>query len=313
MGNDYTGVAEIRQLEKMINSFCHKTGRNVDEVMTGLLDYIICFLDPTGKPVEGWNFDKEQNADFYEMMKETFCVYAREIPKHGWFDPFGDLYMSLHSHGNYRGQFFTPASLCNITAECACNREEPTGQRTPFGHRIVINDCAAGSGRMPLAGYLSTLKTMQKEWGYDAIEAEAKRPYLSCEDVDANCVKMCAINLAMHGCFGEAICHDTLTEPDSVRFGYIINETMFPFPTNIPSIRREDNPQKFVATRCFSLRAEHKQDKQENVPTIQEKPDKTKENTQNLSKSGEIGECSGNVRGKCGEEKQKEPKQLTFW
>ena len=65
---------------------------------------------------------------------------------------------------------------------------------------------------------------------------------------------MSAINLAMHGCFGEAICHDTLCEPDKVRFGYIVNETMWPFPTGIPSIHPCDDAYRFFGTIIWQER-----------------------------------------------------------
>ena len=60
--------------------------------------------------------------------------------------------------------------------------------------------------------------------------------------------------MAVHGCFGEAICHDSLCEPDKVRLGYIVNESMWPFPTNVPSIRKEMDPMRFVATRLWAMR-----------------------------------------------------------
>lgn len=228
---------------------CNRTGHTPDAVFVGLLDYIIGYLNPSlePQPVEGWKFDKEDTPAFHEMMDIVIKLYCQEIPRYGWYDPFGDLYMSLHSNGGGKGQFFTPRSVCDVCAQTTVGDwDEPQGSMTPFGKRIVINDCAAGSGRMPLAGYCAILEKMQKDWGYTPVQAKAKRPYLSCEDLDYNCVKMSAINMAMHGCFGEAVCHDTLQEPDVVRLGYIVNESMWPFPTDIPSIRKEMNPAKFV-------------------------------------------------------------------
>ena len=51
-----------------------------------------------------------------------------------------------------------------------------------------------------------------------------------------------------------SICHDSLAEPDKVRLGYIVNESMWPFPTNVPSIRKEMDPMRFVATRLWAMR-----------------------------------------------------------
>lgn len=247
---DNTHDEAIKPLHKLLSNMCATTGYTPDAVFESLLDYIIAYMSPSmqPKPIEGWKFKPKDTPAFMEMMQQVFAIYAKEIERRGWYDPFGDLYMAMHSNGGGKGQFFTPVSVVQCVAKVNIGGlDEPTGQPTPFGHRITICDCAAGSGRMPLAGYVEVLDRMQREWGYIPKEAEIKRPYLICEDLDYNCVKMSAINMAMHGCFGEAICHDTLCEPHSVRVGYIINETMFPFPNMVPSIRKETDPNRFVS------------------------------------------------------------------
>ena len=236
---DKTNDSAITPLHKMLTSMCGRTGYTPDAVFEGLLDYIIGYLNPslTPEPIEGWKFKPQDTPTFHEMMQMVFRIYSEEIPRRRWYDPFGDLYMAIHAGGGGKGQFFTPPSVAQCVADVnIAGWDEPTGQPTPFGHRITIADCAAGSGRMPLAGYCSILHKMQHDWGYTPQQAEARRPYISCEDLDYNCVKMAAINMAAHGCFGEAICHDSLCEPDKVRLGYIVNESMWPFPTNVPSI-----------------------------------------------------------------------------
>lgn len=252
----------IKPLQKILMSMCAKTGYTPDSVFEGLLDYIIGFLNPSLKPqpIDGWKFKNEDTPFFFEMLQAVIECYRTEIPRKGWYDPFGDLYMALHSGGGGKGQFFTPSPVANLTAKVTVGGwQESEGTKTPFGKRITISDSAAGSGRMPLAGYCELLKIMQTDWGYSPQKAEANRPYVCCEDLDFNCVKMSAINLAFHGCFGEAVCHDTLTEPDTVRLGYIINETMWPFPSGIPSIRKESEPLRFVATRLWILRDKAKE------------------------------------------------------
>ena len=254
---DKPADSAIKPLHNLIMDMCGRTGYTPDSVFEGLLDYIIGYLNPslTPQPIEGWKFKPDDTPKFIEMLKAVIECYRTEIPRKGWYDPFGDLYMAIHAGGNGKGQFFTPSAVATFTAKVTVsNWKESEGQITPFGKRIIINDCAAGSGRMPLAGYCELLRIMQEDWGYSPQKAEARRPYLCCEDLDYNCVKMAAINLAFHGCFGEAVCHDTLTEPDAVRLGYIINETMYPFPTSLPSIRKVDNPSSFVSTRLMLAR-----------------------------------------------------------
>ena len=254
---DNPADAAIKPLHGTLMKMCGRTGYTPDAVFEGLLDYIIGYLNPSLKPepVEGWKFKPQDTETFHEMLRQVCHIFEQEIPKKGWYDPFGDLYMAIHAGGGGKGQFFTPPSVAQVVAETnLAGWNEPTGQSTPFGHRITISDCAAGSGRMPLAGYTVILRKMQTEWGYNAVQTEARRPFISCEDLDYNCVKMSAINMAFHGCFGEAVCHDTLCEPDKVRLGYVINETMWPFPTGIPSIRKEMDPMRFVCTRLWAMR-----------------------------------------------------------
>jgi hypothetical protein len=69
--------------------------------------------------------------------------------------------------------------------------------------------------------------------------------------------------------------HNTLTEPGEVLLGYIINETMYPFPTDVPSIRKETNPLKFTATRLWLLRQKAEQTKQEQPAQPEPAPEPT--------------------------------------
>ena len=283
---------------------CATTGYTPDSVFEGMLDYIIGYLNPTNipQPVEGWKFKPEDTKSFHDMMLLLFDIYLHEIPKRGWYDPFGDLYMALHSGGGGKGQFFTPSSVAEVTARVTVGGwEAQDGSPTPFGRRMVINDCAAGSGRMPLAGYVAMLDVMQKEWKWDAVQAEAHRPYLSLEDLDYNCVKMSAINLAFHGCFGECVCHDSICEPDKVRLGYIINEPMWPFPTAVPSIRKETDPMKFVCTRMWALRGSSDRKTLEEPKQTTARPNAT------------ATYHSGGESAAVQPTEKKQPTQLTLW
>jgi len=116
----------------------------------------------------------------------------------------------------------------------------------------------------------------------------------------ATVMPMSAINMAVHGCFGECVCHDSLCEPGEVRLGYIVNEMTWPFPTNIPSIRRYTDPRRFVCTahwlqREAVLKAE-KEQSQESVGADSNKvaPAPT------LSDPVQV-------------EKPKQPQQLSLW
>lgn len=295
MSEKYLGSDAIRPMEQAMWKLCNKKGYDPHTAFTGLLDYILGYFDPEGNPVEGWRFDNEDNKAFYDIMNTYFDVQKEQSVKLGWYDAFGDLYMALHTKGGGKGQYFTPMDVANTVAKINLGEveyNEGLGTHTPMGKRIVVADPAAGSGRLALAGYSILLSVMQQQWGWDYSRTKSQRPYVCVEDLDYNCVKMCAINLAMHGCYGEAVCHDTLTEPGIVRLGYIIGEADYPFPSGIPSIRKEMRPERFVTCRHWLLQQQkHQADEQKEPPkSIEHKASPTPSS-----------------------EKREQPQQLSLW
>lgn len=230
----------IDKLATMLHGISNNKGYSVSSVFTDFLDYTLGFFNPTGKPIIGWSekYSREDSSHFFDILQTYLFTMQEEIKNKYWYDAFGDLFMAIHPKGQRRGQFFTPPSLCDMMAELSLEDYNGANEhKTRFGQRIIINDCSAGSGRCLLAAHAIFVKNKNR------------KPYLVAEDLDVTCCKMTAINMAVHGCFGEVICHDTLAEPKKVRQGWIINETMYPFPTPIPSIRPCDEEQMFYTTR----------------------------------------------------------------
>lgn len=257
MANGYLGDQRIREMESLMRQMCQRKGYDLDTAFKGLLDYLLWLFDPDGRKPDGWRFDADDSEMFRQMSEAWALTMDRELKAGQWYDAFGDLYMALHPGGGGKGQFFTPPSVAAVTAHAALDGldlHEAKGAETTFGHRVTINDPAAGSSRMLLAGAVIFRQMQHDQLGYDTIKQAAHRPYLVAEDLDYNCVKMSAINMAIHGCFGECVCHDSLCEPGEVRLGYIVNEAMWPFPTGIPSIRRYTDPRRFVVTRLWQQR-----------------------------------------------------------
>lgn len=224
-------------LSKQLQTLAAATNQNLLEAFGSLLDYSIGFFSVGEQTkIKGWEFGKEQNKVFYQTFQALIMEYKAGIGKHGWHDPLGDLFMSF-SKGfvSTRGQYFSPPDMCDMVASVTMSGEMPDGNNTKFGKRPIIGDSAAGSSRMLLAAH--TLAMEKLKW--------KKKPYIASEDLDPLCTKMSALNLCVHGCFGEVVNHNTLTEPKSISFGYIINETMHPFPSPVPSIRYSENPRDF--------------------------------------------------------------------
>ena len=234
----------IKPLSQEMEKFGYRYGIGMAETLSALLDYIIGCMDPEGKPVEGWRYNKEQNQCFYTMMSVYFNIMQDALVHDGWHDAFGDLFMEWAGSKNALGQCFTPACICDMMADCTFGDTKPDVPQVNcngFGRRITVSDCACGSGRLLLAA-ASKLERMG-----------AEKPYLIGEDIDAMCCKQTAINMMIHGCYGEVICHDSLCEPGEARFGYIVNEGLYPFPA-LPTIRRFTDSNVFVGCRIWKAR-----------------------------------------------------------
>lgn len=292
MASKYECGAEMRPLEKKIKDFTYSNGYDVTRVLEDLLDYIIAFFDIERKPIDGWSYSGEECASFYDMMSEYFRVLNVQLNNENkpWYDAWGDLFMSLHTGGGGKGQFFTPECMCNMMCETTLDKdEEPEATHpTPFGRRVTVSDCAAGSSRNLLAAHAVFIRN---GW---------RKPYLVAEDVDLTCCKMSAVNMAVHGCFGEVVCHNTLTDPCGVNAGFIINEALWPLP-GIPSIGRVNTPQSFLCTRHWALCKEQNKEQVKQQTTDRQEPQAV------LPLGGE------SVAKPKKNDIRKEPQQLTLW
>lgn len=203
---------EVRELEKLIASLAYKCGTDVSRIFDDFLIYIIHGFSPGEKALENWKYEKEQVAMFYKMYTEWVLIMKRQVCLSGWYDAFGELYMSCIA-GNARkqsnGQFFTPAHICDLMAEL-CGSQDNSVE--------LCGDPACGSGRNLLAWHVKHLSS-----------------YLCAEDIDRTCCLMTVCNFLIHGCVGEVIWHDSLN-PNTYYDGWKVNERLA--IAGLPTIRR---------------------------------------------------------------------------
>lgn len=279
--SDYVCSKDLREFEKQFNHIVNVTHHDSITVFDDLLTFIIFNFNPEPKPNPYWKYSQEQNQLFFQLMVEWLNVMRHMIDARGWYDAFGDFFMSNvgRTSQQYKGQFFTPHIICDFMAKVSLDDKgevtEPHVTCGAFGKRVVVNDSACGSARLLLAAHATNCE-------------RGHRPYYFIgEDIDRICCKMAAVNMCVHGMFGEVVCHNTLTEPHKANFGYIINEGLYPFP-GCPTIRYfEDDALRFVSVRAgmgwmaeASQRREvsHKVTESEKslVTVVEEQPDKKK-------------------------------------
>lgn len=192
----------LKHFLKVFNSF---KGYYYDyDIFSDFIDFSIGCLLWDGDPNVSEHLKKKYQDDyplFAELFRSMIATMDENLSSHQWFDVVGTLYESIASYSkcSFLGQFFTPAAICDLIAAVLADANMT-------GKKLLISDPAAGSGRMLLA--------------FNGI---APGNILIAQDIDHICTKMCAINMAIHGCQGQAINGNSLGTDDIFKFGYEVN------------------------------------------------------------------------------------------
>lgn len=217
----------MNKFDEAFLNLVRKVNEDALKVLDDSLTYIVARLSINEKLNVSWTYGPEQNKAFAEFMDIYLHYLQEKVEEKFWYDAWGDMFMEMSgSFKSFRGQFFTPAAVSDLAAKISRDTLPMMASGRP-----VVNDCACGSARMLLAAHK------------DAHDQGMAQPYLVGEDIDGICCKMAAVNLAVHGCFGEIIRHDSIKEPGDFRYGYVINETLasgFDFPSIRYSTERKD-------------------------------------------------------------------------
>lgn len=211
----------MKQVIKLIEQHCYKTQTDCHNGLESLLDYMIEFFDI--KPfMENWYEEhviemKNKSEELFEIVLIFMNKVTEAMEKGRWLDFFGELYETMYQSkgkASSLGQFFTPPSICDLMSNIVGEEEK----------KPVVSDCACGSGRTLLS--------------YMAKNNFSRHAYYVGEDLDTTSVKMCALNLMIHGAQGKVVRHDTLRNPKTYDYGFEINEIRYPFPTPYYSLRK---------------------------------------------------------------------------
>lgn len=224
--NNYVSPPELRQMEKLMTSFCYQNGRDSSTVFNDFLRYVISMFDSSFTPMDNWKYTKEETRKFYDIFVEWVKIMDKKVQGEGWYDAFGNLYMSLivgKKHQQNCGQFFTPSCICEFMSQVTAPIEPEPG----YDKINTVNDPTCGSGRLLLAHH-------------------SRRPqdYLIAEDIDYTCCLMTVCNFLIHGVNGEVVCRDSLN-PSSYNFGWRVNELLSII--KVPNVR----PMEMMESKAY--------------------------------------------------------------
>ena len=209
--NAHSMCPELKEAIKELDSLAYQ--RQYDTVFRDLVDWLVWEhqYPPTDEhPLKKENYSKDEIKRFLniykniqEEIRSRTVLWADEIDdSKTFYDGLGRMYELITSKykSSMLGQYFTPEPIVEFMTSIL-----DVGSREKF-ERVL--DPACGSGRMGLCAATHAHKKDTMVW-------------VTMNDIDPICTKITAVNMALHGVVGEALCMNGLDiEGDSYRFGY---------------------------------------------------------------------------------------------
>lgn len=210
----------MKEVVKLIDKYVTEKRIDRHQGLNAVLDFLIDIFDVRHYTTENGWFERVARAEreenhLYQIMLIWMDKVATAMENGSWLDFFGGVYEEMYQSkgkASALGQFYTPPNICDLLAYCS----DPCEGK--------INDSACGSGRTLLAA--AAKSGFQRDNFYMG------------EDIDIVSVKMCALNLMIHGCKGTVVQHDTLMSPICFDYGFRINDIRYPMPTPFYSLTR---------------------------------------------------------------------------
>lgn len=233
--------ATLATLHTEIDRYCRRFGYDHATAFEQLLNLMVHWLEIEDKsPHVMPRIGNEAAQALVTLMRIFFSALHTELAHRKWVDLFGDYFMEYGANKKDRGQCFTPDSVCDVMARLSLSINGGTDfdsmrHYVPgFGRKVVVNDCACGSGRLLLAAGTTYRHTTHKN-----------DVYLVASDIDDRCCKQTAINILVHGFYGEVACMDTLMGESTFSHGWIVNQGLYPIPFGLPTLTYTTDKSKF--------------------------------------------------------------------
>lgn len=150
-----------------------------------------------------------QRLGSVDAPAEMFALITMALSKNPEQDFLGTLFMKLGLGNHWKGQFFTPYSVCQAMAEINLwDQDKAIGDKG----WISVNDCACGAGATLIAA-ANTLKKSGLNYQNHAL--------FVAQDIDRVAGMMCYIQLSLLGCAGYVVIADSISDP-------VVGNALFP-------------------------------------------------------------------------------------
>ena len=136
-----------------------------------------------------------------EVPAEMFGTIILALEENPEQDFLGSMFMRLELGNHWKGQFFTPYSVCNAMAEINAPDLEAHIKEKGW---VSVNDPACGAGATLIA-MTNTMKNHKVNYQNHAL--------FVAQDIDRVAGMMCYIQLSLLGCVGYVVIADTICNP----------------------------------------------------------------------------------------------------
>lgn len=144
-----------------------------------------------------------------DIPAQMLCCMVNALERKPDQDFLGEIFMELNLGNHWKGQFFTPFSICRCMAEMTCGN---VVQAVKDKGWASVCDPACGAGAT-LIGMLNALTLRDVNYQTDVM--------FVCQDIDRIAGLMCFTQLSLLGCPGYVVIADSLTNP-------IVGDSIFP-------------------------------------------------------------------------------------
>lgn len=145
---------------------------------------------------------KKYSKEELEMFSSVFYEVVCELDRNPNQDLLGDMFMALELGNHWKGQFFTPYQICELTAELSYS--EAIKKDVDEHGWASVNDPACGAGALLIA-YANQCRKC-------GINYQTSILFVA-QDIDFLAGCMCYIQLSLLGCPGYVVIGDTLLNP----------------------------------------------------------------------------------------------------
>lgn len=143
---------------------------------------------------------KRYTKEEQQVFPELFAVMVNALEDEPEQDFLGEMFMGLNLGNHWKGQFFTPYSICRMMSEISIDGVEARIEERGW---VGIHDPCCGAGALLIAARNVMVRKKQGP----------RSTLFVAQDIDRTAALMCYLQLSLLGCAGYVVVADSIFHP----------------------------------------------------------------------------------------------------